>query len=142
MKNVEILVVEDEAIVAADLAARLRRLGYGVPAVVSSGEEALEQVPKTNPSLVLMDIKLAGKLDGIEAAHQIQMQYAIPVIYVTAHSDEATLARARAKATGPYGYLIKPFDMDELRTTIEVALHKHKIDSKLKESAQWFATTL
>ncbi|MCI0627922.1 MAG: response regulator [Acidobacteria bacterium] len=140
MKNVEILVVEDEAIVAADLVARLRRLRYGVPAVVSSGEEALEQVPKTNPSLVLMDIKLAGELDGIEAARRIQTQFAIPVIYVTAHSDEATLARA--KATGPYGYLIKPFDMDELRTTIEVALHKHEIDSKLKESAQWFATTL
>jgi PAS domain S-box-containing protein len=140
VKNVEILVVEDEGIVAADLAARLRRLQYGVLAVVSSGEEALEQVPKTNPSLVLMDIKLGGEVDGIEAARRIQTQFAIPVIYVTAHSDEATLARA--KATGPYGYLIKPFDMDELRTTIEVALHKHKIDSKLKESAQWFATTL
>ena len=140
MKRVEILVVEDEGIVAADLAARLRRLEYGVPAVVSSGEEALKQVQKTNPSLVLMDIKLGGKLDGIEAARRIQTQFAIPVIYVTAHSDDATLARA--KATGPYGYLIKPFDVDELRTTIEIALHKHKIDSKLKESAQWFATTL
>ena len=140
MKRVEILVVEDEGIVATDLAARLRRLRYGVPAVVSSGEEALEQVQKTNPSLVLMDIKLGGEVDGIEAARRIQTQFAIPVIYVTAHSDEATLARA--KATGPYGYLIKPFDADELRTTIEVALHKHKIDSKLKESAQWFATTL
>ena len=140
MKRAEILVVEDEGIVATDLAARLRRLQYGVPAVVSSGEEALEQVRKTNPSLVLMDIKLGGEVDGIEAARRIQTQFAIPVIYVTAHSDEATLARA--KATGPYGYLIKPFDVDELRTTIEVALHKHKIDSKLKESAQWFATTL
>src|SRR5437773_174213 len=99
MKSVEILVVEDEAIVAADLAARLRRLSYKVPAVVSTGEEALELVSKMNPSLVLMDIKLAGEVDGIEAAGRIQTELATPVIFVSAHSDEATLSRA--KTTGP-----------------------------------------
>src|SRR6185503_15186650 len=140
MKSVEVLVVEDQAIVAADLAAQLRRLHYKVAAVVSTGEEALELVLRRKPSLVLMDIKLAGDVDGIEAASRIQTELATPVIFVSAHSDEATLTRA--KATGPYGYLIKPFEPTELRTTIEVALYKHQIDSKLKESAQWFATTL
>jgi len=140
MKSVEVLVVEDQAIVAADLAAQLRRLHYKVAAVVSTGEEALELVLRRKPSLVLMDIKLAGDVDGIEAASRIQTELAIPVIFVSAHSDEATLTRA--KATGPYGYLIKPFEPTELRTTIEVALYKHQIDSKLKDSAQWFATTL
>ena len=140
MQSVEVLVVEDEAIVAADLAAQLRRLKYKVPAVVSTGEEALALVSRMSPSLVLMDIKLAGKVDGIEAARRIQTELATPVIYLSAHSDEATLARA--KTTGPYGYLIKPFDLAELRTTIEVALYKHQADTRLKESAQWFATTL
>ena len=140
MKSVEVLVVEDEAIVAADLAAQLRRLHYKVPAVVSTGEEALALVSRMNPGLVLMDIKLAGEVDGIEAARRIQTELATPVIYLSAHSDEATLARA--KTTGPYGYLVKPFDLAELRTTIEVALYKHEADTRLKESAQWFATTL
>ena len=140
MQSVEVLVVEDEAIVAADLAAQLRRLKYKVPAVVSTGEEALALVSRMSPSLVLMDIKLAGKVDGIEAARRIQTELATPVIYLSAHSDEATLARA--KTTGAYGYLIKPFDLAELRTTIEVALYKHQADTRLKESAQWFATTL
>jgi two-component system sensor kinase FixL len=140
MQSVEVLVVEDEAIVAADLAAQLRRLKYKVPAVVSTGEEALALVSKMSPGLVLMDIKLAGEVDGIEAARRIQTELATPVIYLSAHSDEATLARA--KTTSPYGYLIKPFDLAELRTTIEVALYKHQADTRLKESAQWFATTL
>src|SRR5438105_1449855 len=87
-----------------------------------------------------MDIKLAGEVDGIEAAGRIQTELATPVIFVSAHSDEATLSRA--KTTGPYGYLIKPFELAELRTTIEIALYKHQIDAQLKESAQWFATTL
>ena len=140
MQSVEVLVVEDEAIVAADLAAQLRRLKYKVPAVVSTGEEALALVSRISPSLVLMDIKLAGEVDGIEAARRIQTELATPVIYLSAHSDEATLARA--KTTGAYGYLVKPFDLAELRTTIEVALYKHQADTRLKESAQWFATTL
>jgi two-component system sensor kinase FixL len=140
MQSIEVLVVEDEAIVAADLAAQLRRLKYKVPAVVSTGEEALALVSRMSPSLVLMDIKLAGEVDGIEAARRIQTELATPVIYLSAHSDEATLARA--KTTGPYGYLVKPFDLAELRTTIEVALYKHQADTRLKESAQWFATTL
>jgi PAS domain S-box-containing protein len=140
MRSVEVLVVEDEAIVAADLAAQLRRLRYKVLGVVSTGEEALALVLSLKPSLVLMDIKLAGDIDGIEAASRIQSELSTPVIFVSAHSDEATLTRA--KAAGPYGYLIKPFEPIELRTAIEVALYKHQIDSKLKESAQWFATTL
>jgi PAS domain S-box-containing protein len=135
-----ILVVEDEAIIADDIQATLQTLGYEVPTPVSSGADALAAAAASRPRLVLMDVKLQGPMDGIEAARLLRERHGVPVVYLTSHSDEATLARA--KETNPYGYLLKPFNDRELRTAIEVALHKHDIETRLAEREHWFATTL
>lgn len=135
-----ILVVEDEAIVASDLAATLRALGYDVAGTVDRGERALELVAKAQPSLVLMDIKLKGQMDGIEAATLLRERHDVPIVFLTSHSDEATLARATK--THPQGYLLKPFDDHDLRTTIELALNKHVFEKALSRRERWFATTL
>lgn len=138
--NVRILVVEDERIVAKDMQTMLQRLGYDVPAIAVSGEEAIIKAAQTQPDLVLMDIIINGTMDGIEAANQIRSQFDVPVIYVTAYADEALLQRA--KMTEPFGYIIKPFSERELHTNIEMALYKHKMEIQLKESEKWLATTL
>jgi PAS domain S-box-containing protein len=135
-----IMVVEDERIVAEDIQNRLQQMGYRVSAVVSSGEEAVERAAKDTPDLVLMDIVLKGDMDGIEAADHISSLLSIPVVYLTAHTDEKRLQRA--KVTEPYGYLLKPFEDRELHTTLETALYKHEMEKKLKESEQWLSTTL
>ncbi|MCZ3365699.1 MULTISPECIES: response regulator [Methanobacterium] len=119
---VNILIVEDESIVALDIQDKVERLGYGVLAVVSSGEKAIEEVKKSQPDLVLMDIVLKGEIDGIETAERIREHFNIPIIYLTAHSDNQTLNRA--KITGPFGYLVKPFVDSELRSAIEEVLSK------------------
>ncbi|MCX5908778.1 MAG: response regulator, partial [Deltaproteobacteria bacterium] len=111
MENTKILVVEDEGIVAKDIEKTLRDLGYIVPALASSGEEAIEKALVTRPDLVLMDIVLLGKMDGVEAAEEIRTRLGIPVVYLTAHADAATLERA--KITEPFGYLLKPFQERE-----------------------------
>lgn len=136
----QILVVEDEAIIARDLQCSLGRLGYAVPVTASSGAEALEILEESTPSLILMDIGLKGAIDGIELAQQVRARWDIPIIFLTSYSDEQTVARA--KATGPYGYLIKPFREGELRITLEVALHKHLLDSSLAVRERWYSTTL
>jgi len=138
MSNAHIMIVEDEAIVALDLQHKLKTLGYAVSGVASSGEEAVRKVPQTRPDLVLMDIKLKGDMDGIDAAQRVRDEFNIPVVYLTAYSDENTLQRA--KVTEPAGYLLKPFKDRELHATIEMALYKHKIEMELKKSAQRFAT--
>ncbi len=135
-----VMVVEDEGIVALDIRRNLQDLGYEVAGVASSGEQAIEKVAEELPNLVLMDIRLQGKLDGIDAAGQIRARFDIPIVYLTAHADEATLQRA--KLTEPFGYLLKPFEERELQTTIELALYRHKMERKLRESEQWLATTL
>ncbi len=140
MVETKILVVEDEAIVAEAIRRRLQKLGYTVPATASSGEEAIKKVEENNPDLVLMDIVLQGEMDGIEAAEQIHTRFDIPVVYLTAYSDEKTLLRA--KITEPFGYIIKPFKERELQVAIEIALFKHEMEKKLKESKEWFSTTL
>jgi len=132
MANAQILVVEDEVIVAKDIQNTLKNLGYAVPAVVSSGEEAIKKAAETHPELVLMDIVLEGAIDGVEAAGHIRNHFDIPVVYLTAYSDEKTLQRA--KITEPYGYILKPFQERELHTTIEMALYKHKMERQLRES--------
>jgi two-component system, cell cycle sensor histidine kinase and response regulator CckA len=132
--------VEDERIVALDLAATLKELGYTVEASVSSGEAAIQQAIRLRPNLVLMDIRLAGKLDGIEAAQLIRKELDIPVIYLTAHSDDATLARA--KGTEPFGYIVKPFKASDMHCAIELALHRHEIEARLREREAWLTTTL
>src|SRR5690349_20087451 len=106
-----ILIVEDEGIVAMDLQFTLEKLGHKVVGVVASGEEAVRRVTEDQPNLVLMDIRLKGKIDGFEAASQIQSKFDVPVIYLTAHAYKSTLARA--KVTEPFGYILKPFEERE-----------------------------
>ena len=134
MAKAQILVVEDEGIVAMDVRNRLNGLGYAVSVVVSSGEEAFKKAGEVHPDLVLMDIRLKGDMDGIEAAEQIRARFDVPVVYLTAYADDNTLQRA--KVTEPFGYLLKPFEERELHTAIEIALYKHKIEKKLKESEE------
>ena len=135
-----ILVVEDERIVALDLAATLKELGYCVVGLSSRGEEAIRRTAELDPQLILMDVRLDGTLDGIQAAEIIRRTHDIPVIYLTAHSDNETLRRAaHANASG---YLVKPFKSPELRCSIEIALHKHAAEARVKEHEQWLTTTL
>jgi PAS domain S-box-containing protein len=135
-----ILIVEDERIVAEDIQKSLEKLGYTVCGVASSGKKALKKVKETTPDIILMDIVLRGDMDGIETAQEVRSQFGTPVVYLTAHDDDKTIDRA--KITEPYGYLLKPFNERELHTTIEMALHKHQKEKKVKESLQWLATTL
>jgi len=140
MGNARILVVEDEVIVLRDLQQTLTHLGYDVPAVATSGAAAIAQAAAVRPDLVLMDIRLRGSMDGITAAQQIRTQLAIPVVYVTAHSDTGTLQRVQP--TAPYGYVLKPFNERELYVAVETALYRHKVEDKLKQMEQWLAATL
>lgn len=128
----QILVVEDEIIISEDIQKKLKKMGYSVPAVVSSGEDAIKKVKENNPDLILMDIIIHGEIDGIETVEKIHSFSDIPVIYLTAYADQTTLERA--KITEPFGYLLKPFKERELLITIEMALYKHKMEKKLKES--------
>ena len=140
MAKAKILIVEDESIVALDLENRLRNFGYSVPGVAASGEEAIQKAAETRPDMVLMDIRLKGDMDGIKAAQEIRARFDVPVVYLTALADDDALRQA--KITEPFGYILKPFEDGELRKTIEIALHKHVMERKLRESEQWLATTL
>ncbi len=135
-----ILVVEDENLIAMEIQDRLKSLGYNVPAITHSGEEAVELVSKIKPDLVLMDVMLDGFMDGIEAAKQIHIEHDIPIIFITAYSDDETLERA--KLSEPYGYVLKPLEERELYTTIEIAFYKHSMEKRLKDNEQWLTTTL
>ncbi len=140
MTKAKILVVEDEWIIANAIQISLQKLGYDVPAVVSSGEEAIKKTDELEPNLILMDIVLQGDMDGIEVAEHIRAKYNIPVVYLTAYADEEILERA--KITEPFGYIIKPFKDRELYSGIELALYNHKMDNKLKERELWLSTVL
>jgi CheY-like chemotaxis protein len=119
-----ILVVEDEAVIALDLRSRLGKAGYEVCALATTKEEAVQLAGQHRPALVLMDIRLEGGSSGIEAAAEIRKQYRIPVIYLTAYADEGTIEKA--KLTRPYGYIMKPFQDQELRAAIEISLFRHE----------------
>lgn len=134
MPEAQILVVEDEGIVAEDISRQLKSLGYTVPAVASSGEEAIRKVFENKPDLVLMDILLKGEMDGIQATERINSAFSIPIVYLTAHPDDGLLQRA--KQTEPFGYILKPFAERELYSTIETALYKHKADEIRKVLAR------
>ena len=138
--DVRILVVEDEGIVAKDIQRSLQNLGYTVCGAAFSGEEAMKEAEENKPDIVLMDIVLLGEVDGIEAANKIQARFNIPVIYLTAYADDKTLERA--KISEPFGYIIKPFEDRDLHTTIQMALYKHKMEMKLRQSEKWLSTTL
>jgi PAS domain S-box-containing protein len=127
-----IFIVEDEGIVADDLQQTLLGLGYQVAGKAKTGEAALEKIREHHPDLVLMDIHLAGRMDGIDAAGKVHREEGIPVIYLTAYADKQLLSRA--KETEPYGYLIKPYDERGLQSAIEMALYKHRMEQRLRES--------
>jgi PAS domain S-box-containing protein len=126
-----ILIVEDQRLIAADLENTLGRIGYEVIGSVASGEEAVPRAIETRPDLILMDIRLRGKMDGIQAAEAIRAQTDVPVVYLTAYADEETILRA--KGTTPFGFVVKPFNERELRAAIEVAIFKHETDRLLIE---------
>lgn len=135
-----ILIVEDETIVAKDIQNRLKKFGYNISGITSTGEEAIRKVIETKPDLILMDIRLKGNIDGVEAAQEIHNNFQIPIIYLTANADDSTLERV--KATNPFGYIIKPFKEKELRTIIEITLARHRVERKLQQSEQWLTTVL
>jgi PAS domain S-box-containing protein len=132
MEKARIVIVEDEPIIRMDIQSHLTRLGYAVLEELSSGEEAIEKVEQLKPDLVLMDILLSDKMDGIDAAKIIMEKFDIPVVYLTAHAEDSTLQRARE--TAPFGYIVKPVTLDELYSTIEMAIQRHELAKKLKES--------
>lgn len=132
MPRTKILIVEDEAILALDMQDRLVAMGYPEPVIAGSGEQGVQKADEVRPDLVLMDIMLPGKIDGIQAAEQIRSSLDIPIIFLTAYSDDSTIERA--KAAEPYGYIVKPFQDRELQITIEMALYKHEAERKLREA--------
>ncbi|OGU56471.1 MAG: hypothetical protein A2V66_05715, partial [Ignavibacteria bacterium RBG_13_36_8] len=138
MDKAKILIVEDDIITATNICNRLELLGYDVSATAYSGEEAIELTDKMELDLIIMDIMLPGKFDGIKTTEIIHTKHDIPVIYLTAYTDDETLKRA--KITEPFGYLIKPFEIKELQSAIQIALYKHNIDKRLKESEKKYRT--
>jgi signal transduction histidine kinase len=134
MGKAKIMVVEDEAIVALTIRKKLTKHGYDVPLIVDNGADAIKNVKEIEPNLILMDINLKGETDGIETARKIREIYDVPVIFLTAYSDDKTLERA--KSATPFGYLIKPYDEKELYSNIEMALSKHQHDLQLKQYRQ------
>ncbi|MFP4009076.1 MAG: ATP-binding protein [Spirulinaceae cyanobacterium] len=130
--TIRILIVEDEAIIADTLATRLTKMGDEVVDLVDTGEDAIATTVSNQPNLVLMDIMLAGDMDGIEAADQIYKAVQIPVVFLTAYADEATLDRA--KITKPFGYIVKPFRERELKATIEIAISRHQAEAELQKA--------
>jgi PAS domain S-box-containing protein len=127
-----VLVVEDEAIVAMDIASHLESLGYSVTAICGTGTQAINSIQNTTPDIALMDINLSGELDGIETALKLRADFDIPVIFITAYADDVTVNRA--KIVEPLGYLIKPFDITRLESTLEIALYKYTMEKRLRES--------
>lgn len=130
----KILIVEDECITAMDIQSCLQRLGYCVTEIASSGKEAISLAKKLSPDLILMDIKLKGEMDGTEAAKYIANHYHIPIIFLTAFSDENSLARASQSA--PYGYITKPFEVRDLQISITMALTKYNLEKKSMEETE------
>ncbi len=131
MSSEKIMVVEDEWVVADQLCRSLNDLGYTVCSTASTGEEAIGKVKADSPDLILMDIVLKGKMDGIEAADRINSQFNIPMIYLTAYTNQEYIERA--KQTKPFSYLVKPFHQNELYANIEMALHRHLVDKEIKD---------
>jgi PAS domain S-box-containing protein len=136
MTSPKVIVVEDEIVLAMELEEKLTEMGYTVVARVTSGEDALSKAEELAPDLVLMDIRLDGEMDGIEAAAQIRQLHYVPIVYLTAYADDKTLKRA--KLTEPYGYLVKPYSERELRITIDMALHKAQMEKRLRVSEERF----
>lgn len=139
-KKHTILVVEDEVIIAEGLILRLNKLGYDVLPNVCTGEKALEVLSSTSPDLILMDIRIKGDMDGIETANEIGRKYSIPVVYLTSLSDELTISRA--KKTGAYGFISKTNNINNLYTTIEMAIYRNKMETEVREKEELLSVTL
>lgn len=140
MNKTRLLIVEDEGLVARDLENMTRTMGYEVCGVANTADEALVQVASLQPELVLMDVVIKGTLDGIAAAEKIWEVYHIPVIYVTAYTDEVTVQRATLSE--PFGYILKPFDERELKIAVEMAIYKSRMALKLREREEWLSALL
>ena len=140
MEKVLILIVEDEPIIGKDIQGLLQSLGYEVNEVITTGEEAILKAVELQPDLILMDIALSGKIDGIEAVKKIKEELDVPIIYLTAHTEENTFDRARE--TEPYGYLVKPVGRNDFYTAIETALHRHQMEISLQESKNRYRTLI
>lgn len=136
----DILIVEDEGLVALDMQASLERLGYRVVAIADTAADAVRLTREQRPALVLMDIRIQGAVDGIDAAREIGVRFGAPVIFVTGNADEATLGRATAAE--PFGYIVKPIDQRELKAVIETALQRHRAESRLRNLERWLVTVL
>lgn len=130
MDREKILVVEDESIIAMDIQLSLQNLGYDVPCVASTGEEAIAKVSKYRPDLILMDINLEGEMNGIEAAVIIRSRFKVPVVFLTAFADSKTLESA--KKAEPLGYITKPFSDTDIRVAVEMALYKAKMEAEMR----------
>lgn len=130
MENLKILVVEDEPMIAESLSEMLELLDHEVLSVAESGEEAVMQLMQQEPDLLLLDIQLRGKMDGVELARLIRQKYNIPFIFTTAYADEETIARA--KAEGPYGYIVKPYGVKDIMAGIEVAMSNYRLFNEIQ----------
>jgi PAS domain S-box-containing protein len=139
MSKARILVVEDERIIAEDIKRCLQSMGYGVPAVCTTPDEALRKTEQHRPDLVLMDIILSGG-SGIQAARQIHRQFRTPVVFLTANANAQIVEEA--KQAEPYGYILKPFQERELESVIEMALHRNLVEERVRQSEAWLSTTL
>lgn len=141
MATLKVMIVEDEIIVAKDIQRILKKLGYDAFDPFANGKKALDSIEKLNPDIVLLDINLkSSEIDGIQVAEQIHQHYQIPFIFLTAFSDKTTLERA--KLTEPYGYIIKPFEEDDIRTAIEIAFYKYTKDLEMQNKGNRFAAAL
>lgn len=140
MSKTRVLVVEDEIVVSEDLQQRLSRLGYEVVGAADTAADAIQQATAARPDVALMDIMLHGRPEGIDAAEHLKRQLDIPVIYLTAHTDSATLQKA--KLTDPSGYIVKPFEERQLQAAIELAPHRHAMERKVRLVAHWLKATL
>jgi DNA-binding response OmpR family regulator len=129
-----VLIVEDETLIAEELRERLERIGFTVMGPVDNADEGIEIATAEQPDLVLMDIRLKGEKDGVQAATEIRRQVDVPIVFLTAYSDRTTLDRA--KHTDPYGYILKPFHERELQVTLELALHRHSLDRQARGQKQ------
>jgi len=136
MKKPLLLIVEDEILIAKIIKSKLQMLGYRVSGIVTSGKEAIKETYENQPDLILMDVVLGGKLDGIQTAEKIQSLFDIPVVYLTGYSDDETLSRIMK--TNPFGYILKPFEARELQIAIEMALYKHDIENRLKKGEEYY----
>jgi PAS domain S-box-containing protein len=139
-KNGHVLIVEDEPVNAAVIEHQLRKLGYSVAGIATSGREAVELAQKSKPDIVLMDIQLEGQMDGVEAAITIRKTMGVPVVYLTGTSDNQTIERAQS--TEAFGYLHKPFHERDVHSTLQLALHKSEMEARIRDERKWFATTL